>query len=101
MGKHLEQALPSVYTFQCLTGKVDNNNNNNNYRKSVSELDNCQLPQEWGQEAMSNPHLGCVCVWGGGHEIDKCITMSHSSYFHGLKSKLIIHVEYSLKCCIN
>ena len=30
MGKHLEQALPSVYTLQCLTGKVDNNNNNNN-----------------------------------------------------------------------
>ena len=29
MGKHLEQALPSVYTLQCLTGKVDNNNNNN------------------------------------------------------------------------
>ena len=28
MGKHLEQALPSVYTLQCLTGKVDNNNNN-------------------------------------------------------------------------
>ena len=27
MGKHLEQALPSVYTLQCLTGKVDNNNN--------------------------------------------------------------------------
>ena len=26
MGKHLEQALPSVYTLQCLTGKVDNNN---------------------------------------------------------------------------
>ena len=25
MGKHLEQALPSVYTLQCLTGKVDNN----------------------------------------------------------------------------
>ena len=25
MGKHLEQALPSVYTFQYLT--VDNNNN--------------------------------------------------------------------------
>ena len=24
MGKHLEQALPSVYTLQCLTGKVDN-----------------------------------------------------------------------------
>ena len=23
----LEQALPSVYTLQCLTGKVDNNNN--------------------------------------------------------------------------
>ena len=23
MGKHLEQALPSVYTLQCLTGKVD------------------------------------------------------------------------------
>ena len=30
MGKHLEQALPSVYTLQCLTGKVDKNNNNNN-----------------------------------------------------------------------
>ena len=30
MGKHLEQTLPSVYTLQCLTGKVDNNNNNNN-----------------------------------------------------------------------
>ena len=30
MGKHLEQALPSVYTLQCLTGKVDNNNNNIN-----------------------------------------------------------------------
>ena len=29
MGKHLEQALPSVYTLQCLTGKVDNNKNNN------------------------------------------------------------------------
>ena len=29
MGKHLKQALPSVYTLQCLTGKVDNNNNNN------------------------------------------------------------------------
>ena len=29
MGKHLEQALPSVYILQCLTGKVDNNNNNN------------------------------------------------------------------------
>ena len=28
MGKHLEQALPSVCTLQCLTGKVDNNNNN-------------------------------------------------------------------------
>ena len=28
MGKHLEQALPSVYTLQCLTGKVDNHNNN-------------------------------------------------------------------------
>ena len=28
MGKHLEQALPSVYTLQCLTRKVDNNNNN-------------------------------------------------------------------------
>ena len=27
MGKHLEQALPSVYTLQCLTGKVDNNIN--------------------------------------------------------------------------
>ena len=27
MGKHLEQALPSVYTLQCLTDKVDNNNN--------------------------------------------------------------------------
>ena len=27
MGKHLEQALPSVYTLQCLTGEVDNNNN--------------------------------------------------------------------------
>ena len=26
MGKHLEQALPSVYTLQCLTGKADNNN---------------------------------------------------------------------------
>ena len=26
MGKHLEQALPSMYTLQCLTGKVDNNN---------------------------------------------------------------------------
>ena len=25
MGKHLEKALPSVYTLQCLTGKVDNN----------------------------------------------------------------------------
>ena len=24
MGKHLEQALPSVYTLQCLTDKVDN-----------------------------------------------------------------------------
>ena len=23
MGKHLEQALPSVYTLQCLTGEVD------------------------------------------------------------------------------
>ena len=31
MGKHLEQALPSVYTLQCLTGKVDNNNNNNTH----------------------------------------------------------------------
>ena len=30
MGKHLEQALPSVYTLQCLTGKVDNNKNNSN-----------------------------------------------------------------------
>ena len=37
------------------------------YRKSVSELDNCQLPQGWGQEAMSNPHLGCGDArgWGG------------------------------------
>ena len=26
--KHLEQALPSVYTLQCLTSKVDNNTNN-------------------------------------------------------------------------
>ena len=26
MGKHLEQALPSVYALQCLTSKVDNNN---------------------------------------------------------------------------
>ena len=25
MGKQLKQALPSVYTLQCLTGKVDNN----------------------------------------------------------------------------
>ena len=30
--------------------------------------DNCQLPQWWGQEAMSNPHLGCGDArgWGGG-----------------------------------
>ena len=36
MDKHLEQTLPSVYTLQCLTGKVDNNNNNNNnYRTSA------------------------------------------------------------------
>ena len=28
MGKHIKQALPTVYTLQCLTGKVDNNNNN-------------------------------------------------------------------------
>jgi len=26
LGKHLVQAVPSVYTLQCLTGKVDNNN---------------------------------------------------------------------------
>ena len=26
LGEHLVQALPSVYTLQCLTGKVDNNN---------------------------------------------------------------------------
>ena len=26
LGKHLVQALPSMYTLQCLTGKVDNNN---------------------------------------------------------------------------
>ena len=24
LGKHLVQALPSVYALQCLTGKVDN-----------------------------------------------------------------------------
>ena len=24
MGKHLEQAMLSVHTLQCLTGKVDN-----------------------------------------------------------------------------
>jgi len=29
LGKHLVQAVPSVYALQCLTGKVDNNNNNN------------------------------------------------------------------------
>ena len=28
----------------------------------------------WGQEAMSNPHLGCGDARGRGHEIDKCIT---------------------------
>jgi len=27
LGKHLVQAMPSVYALQCLTGKVDNNNN--------------------------------------------------------------------------
>ena len=26
--EYLKQALPSVYTLQCLIGKVDNNNNN-------------------------------------------------------------------------
>ena len=26
--KYFHQALPSVYAFQCLTGKVENNNNN-------------------------------------------------------------------------
>ena len=30
LGKHLIQALPSVYALQCLTGKVDKKNNNNN-----------------------------------------------------------------------
>ena len=29
MGKHLVQAQPLVHTFQCQTGKYDNNNNNN------------------------------------------------------------------------
>ena len=38
MGKHLEQALPSVYTLQCLTGKVDNNNNNILFGSKVSIL---------------------------------------------------------------
>ena len=38
MGKHLEQAQPSVYTLQCLTGKVDNNNNNNNHDKDRDTL---------------------------------------------------------------
>ncbi|XP_065886084.1 rab proteins geranylgeranyltransferase component A 1-like isoform X2 [Dysidea avara] len=45
MGKHLEQALPSVYTLQCLTGKVDNNNN----ITSVLHLDrNPYYGEEWG-----------------------------------------------------
>ena len=39
MGKHLEQALPSVYTLQCLTGKVDNNNNNYNNIAPFSNTD--------------------------------------------------------------
>ena len=29
-GKHLVQALPLVFTLQCLTGKVDKNKNNSN-----------------------------------------------------------------------
>ena len=31
IGKHLVQAGPFVYAFQCLTGKFDNNDNNNMY----------------------------------------------------------------------
>ena len=45
MGKHLEQALPSVYTLQCLTGKVDNNNNNNKIVRNLLVLPNHCLPQ--------------------------------------------------------
>ena len=52
MGKHLEQALPSVYTLQCLTGKVDNNNNNNNYRLNRRSL---RTPIELGTKCPNVP----------------------------------------------
>ena len=44
----------------------------------------------WGQEAMSNPHLGCGDAWGWGvgHEIDKCITDSNWVSDSGRISKL-------------
>ena len=45
MGKHLEQALPSVYTLQCLTGKVDNNNNNNNLRMVATIITSGLTPE--------------------------------------------------------
>jgi len=68
LGKHLIQAVPSVYALQCLNGKVDNNNiavlylgipsiiydNNNNIiiiciyttsdQERVPKMNSCNLP---------------------------------------------------------
>ena len=53
MGKHLEQALPSVYTLQCLTGKVDNNNNSIHTAKPPDRGRNKKALQSTGQTAGS------------------------------------------------
>ena len=62
MGKHLEQALPSVYTLQCLTGKVDNNNNKNT--RPMEEVMDSAAPGDKEHNLESLPtELLAYIVW--------------------------------------
>ena len=61
MGKHLEQALPSVYTLQCLTGKVDNNNNNYTARKKLKNHKDAIRLQYSYHWRSSHYHYALLC----------------------------------------
>jgi len=59
---HVNVTLPGKLGVRvCNAGDLTNRG----IKLPTTGANNCQLPQGWGQDAMSNPYPGCGDVQGG------------------------------------
>ena len=86
MGKHLEQALPSVYTLQCLTGKVDNNQL---MRQPVRETRTVHASpcisdgrRKSSSKTIFSPFFSSCCQPGGEHDVVLLLALRTSRLQH-------------------